>query len=237
MLTARNAAMAFNRLVDRKFDALNPRTEQREIPSNKIKPANAVIFIIINVVLFLVSTFFINRLCFYLAPIALFVVLGYSYTKRITYLCHFVLGLGLSLAPIGAFLVLNGAFSIVPVLLSFTVLFWVSGFDIIYALQDIDFDTKHKLQSIPSRFGYNKSVIIARIIHILSLFPLLIIGFLFINSLFYWIGFAIFAILLTYQHFLVFKYRLSKVNLAFFTSNGVASVLFAIFAIISLLIL
>ena len=117
MVTARNAAMAFNRLVDRKYDALNPRTKEREIPANKIKPVNAILFVIINVVLFVVSTYFINQLCFYLSPIALFVVLGYSYTKRITYLCHFVLGIGLSLAPIGAFLVLHGAFHIVPILL------------------------------------------------------------------------------------------------------------------------
>lgn len=236
MVTARNAAMAFNRIVDRNFDALNPRTKEREIPSNKIKPVNAIIFVLINVVLFVVSTFFINQLCFYLSPIALFVVLGYSYTKRITYLCHFVLGIGLSLAPIGAFLVLHGTFHIVPILLSITVLFWVSGFDMIYALQDIDFDTKNKLYSVPARFGFEKSVIIVRVIHILSIIPLLIIGSLYLNSVLYWIGVVVFISLLLLQHFLVYKYKLEKVNLAFFTANGVASLLFALFSILSMLI-
>lgn len=236
MVTARNAAMAFNRIVDRNFDALNPRTKEREIPANKIKPVNAIFFVIINVVLFIVSTFFINKLCFYLSPIALFVVLGYSYTKRITYLCHFVLGLGLSLAPIGAFLVLHGAFNLVPILLSITVLFWVSGFDIIYALQDIDFDKKNKLYSVPARFEFEKSVIIVRVIHILSIIPLFIIGSLYLNSVLYWIGVVVFISLLVLQHFLVYKYKLEKVNLAFFTVNGVASLLFALFSILSMLI-
>lgn len=236
MVTARNAAMAFNRLVDRKYDALNPRTKEREIPANKIKPVNAILFVIINVVLFVVSTYFINKLCFYLSPIALFVVLGYSYTKRITYLCHFVLGIGLSLAPIGAFLVLHGAFHIVPILLSITVLFWVSGFDIIYALQDIDFDKKNELYSVPARFGFEKSVFIVRFIHLLSIVPLLVIGVMYISSIFYWIGVVVFISLLLLQHFLVYKYKLEKVNLAFFTANGIASLLFALFSILSMLI-
>src|SRR5690554_182204 len=151
MVAARNAAMAFNRYLDRDIDAQNPRTATRDIPAGKISASNALGFTIINCLLFIVATYFINTLCFYLSPIALFVVLFYSYTKRFTPLCHIVLGIGLALAPIGAFLVVTGSFdhSLVPILFSIVVLTWVSGFDIIYSLQDVDFDSGHKLHSIP----------------------------------------------------------------------------------------
>ena len=144
MITARNAAMGFNRYIDRKYDEKNPRTAIREIPSGIITPQNAVFFIIINCVLFVIATFFINRLCFFLSPVALIVVLGYSLTKRFTFLCHLILGVGLGLAPIGAFLAVTGKFEILPLFFSFAVLFWVSGFDIIYALQDEQFDRENK---------------------------------------------------------------------------------------------
>src|SRR6185312_5301159 len=140
MIFARNSAMAFNRYLDRNIDAQNPRTKQRDIPSGRISPGSALTFTIINCLLFIITTWFINRLCFYLSPVALLVVLGYSATKRFTALCHLILGLGLSLAPIGAYLAVTGAFNIVPLFFSFAVLCWVSGFDIIYALQDEDFD-------------------------------------------------------------------------------------------------
>src|SRR5690349_9914322 len=140
MVFARSAAMAFNRYLDRKFDAKNPRTAIREIPAGILKANSVLWFTIISSALFVLCTWFINPLCFYLSPVALFVVLFYSYTKRFTPLCHLVLGLGLSLAPIGAYIAVTGIFDIVPVLYSFAVLFWVSGFDIIYALQDEDFD-------------------------------------------------------------------------------------------------
>src|SRR5690349_10928727 len=140
MITARSAAMAFNRYLDRNFDAKNPRTAIREIPKGIISANSALMFTIVSCILFIIATYFINNICFYLAPVALFVVLFYSYTKRFTALCHLVLGLGLSLAPIGAYIAVTGIFDIVPVLYSFAVLFWVSGFDIIYALQDEDFD-------------------------------------------------------------------------------------------------
>ena len=131
MVTARSAAMAFNRYLDRHFDKLNPRTAIREIPSGIIKAEKALLFIMMNVVLFITATFFINPICFYLSPVALFVILFYSYTKRFTFLCHLVLGIGLSLAPIGAFLAVTGVFNMVPLLFSCAVVFWVSGFDII----------------------------------------------------------------------------------------------------------
>jgi 4-hydroxybenzoate polyprenyltransferase len=150
MVFARSAAMAFNRFLDRRFDALNPRTAIREIPKGIISPRNALFFTILSCILFVATTFFINPICFFLSPVALAVVLGYSYTKRFTPLCHIILGLGLSLAPIGAYLAVTGMFAVLPVLFSFAVLFWVSGFDIIYALKDVDFDRSQKLYSIPA---------------------------------------------------------------------------------------
>ncbi|HEY4800588.1 MAG TPA: UbiA-like polyprenyltransferase, partial [Bacteroidia bacterium] len=153
MIFARSAAMAFNRWTDQKFDGENIRTKVREIPSGIISSQNAFTFVVINCILFVATTFFINRICFYLSPVAVAVILGYSYTKRFTPLCHFILGLGLSLAPIGAFLAVTGEFKWLPLLYSFIVLFWVSGFDIIYALQDEEFDRSKNLKSIPVLLG------------------------------------------------------------------------------------
>ena len=150
MVFARSAAMAFNRYIDRDIDIANERTAQiREIPNRTITAKNALLFVVINAMLFVLTTYFINSLCFALSPIALLTILGYSYTKRFTVLCHLVLGLGLSLAPIGAYLAVSGVFDIIPILFSCVVLFWVSGFDIIYSLQDDDFDKTQKLHSIP----------------------------------------------------------------------------------------
>ena len=153
MVFARSAAMAFNRWLDADFDAINPRTAVREIPAGIISKRNAMIFVICSCIAFIVTTYFINALCLVLAPVALFVILFYSYTKRFTSLCHLVLGLGLSLAPIGAYIAVTGKFAFVPVLFSLSVLFWVSGFDIIYALQDEEFDRVNNLRSIPSLAG------------------------------------------------------------------------------------
>ncbi len=146
MIFARSAAMAFNRYLDRDIDILNERTSNREIPAGIIQPKSALIFIFVNVLLFVVTTWWINPICFYLSPVALMVILGYSYTKRFTALCHFVLGLGLSFAPIGAYLAVTGHFDWVPVLYSLAVLCWVSGFDIIYAMQDKSFDKERCLK-------------------------------------------------------------------------------------------
>jgi len=159
MVTARNAAMAFNRYLDRHFDALNPRTAIREIPAGILSAESALRFVIGNSIVFVIATWFINPLCFYLSFVALFVVLFYSFTKRFTALCHLVLGVGLSLAPIGAYLAVTGSFALLPLLFSFAVIFWVSGFDIIYALQDKDFDNEQKLFSIPSIFGIKKAIL------------------------------------------------------------------------------
>ena len=194
MVFARSAAMAFNRFLDHKWDALNPRTAIREIPKGIIKPKNALAFTIINCILFIATTFFINRVCFFLAPVALAVVLGYSYTKRYTALCHIILGLGLSLAPIGAFLAVTGSFHWLPVLFSFAVLFWVSGFDIIYALQDVEFDQSQNLYSIPALVGKEKALRISEVLHFLSLATVVLAGKLGVFGWLYWLGVLVFGI-------------------------------------------
>jgi 4-hydroxybenzoate polyprenyltransferase len=236
MIFARNTAMGFNRLVDRKFDILNPRTNKREIPAGVISPAAATLFVIINATLFIVSAGFINRLTLYLAPVALLVIIGYSLTKRFTALCHFVLGLGLSLAPIGAYISVTGRFSVLPVVYSFIVLTWVSGFDIIYALQDDEFDKSNALYSIPSATGRKKALSISIFVHILTFVLVLIAGVLGKGGYLFWTGGLVFTFLLIYQHSIVKHDDLSKVTLAFGTTNGVASLLFAFFVILDLII-
>ena len=234
MVFARSAAMAFNRWLDAKFDAYNPRTAVREIPSGEIKPVNALVFTIANCLLFVVCCYFINRLCFFLSPVALFVILFYSYTKRFTALCHLVLGVGLSLAPIGAYIAVTGEFNVLPILFSFTVLFWVSGFDIIYALQDADFDREHQLHSIPSAVGKTSALRISKLLHALAAAAVVSAGIYGNFGTWDWIGVAFFISLLIYQHLLVTPTDLSKVNMAFFTTNGIASVVFSLFVIADL---
>jgi len=234
MVFARSAAMAFNRYLDRQYDAKNPRTAVREIPSGIITPKNALVFTIISCVLFLVTCFFINRLCFYLSPVALAVVLGYSYTKRFTPLCHLILGLGLSLAPIGAYLAVTGQFAFLPILFSLSVIFWVSGFDIIYALQDEEFDKSQQLYSIPAWLGKATALRVSEIFHLFSAAAIIYAGYCGNFGWLYWIGAAIFTGMLLYQHSVVKPNDLRKVNLAFMTANGIASVVFAIFVIADL---
>ncbi len=231
MVFARSAAMAFNRFLDRDIDKLNPRTQNREIPAGIISTRSALTFVIISSLLFIATTWFINTLVFYLSPIALLVVLGYSYTKRFTYLCHFVLGAGLGLAPIGAYLAAGGSFELIPIVLSFAVMFWVSGFDIIYALQDEDFDKENELNSIPAALGKPKALRLSEFLHILS--GILIIAAAYLLQQAYpefswmtWLATGFFVAMLIYQHSLVKPNDLSKVNLAFFTTNGIASLVF-----------
>ncbi len=226
MVFARNAAMGFNRYLDRDFDKLNPRTAVREIPAGVLSPRAVLFFVIANVLLFIATTWFINSICFYLSPVALFVILFYSYTKRFTPLCHFVLSLGLAIAPIGAYLAVTGKFDWLPLLLSAIVFFWVSGFDIIYALQDEDFDKNMKLKSVPSYLGKKKALRASEIIHLLAAVNVILIAIFMPANMLQWIGAIIFIGLLLYQHLLVKPNDLSKVNLAFFTTNGIASVIY-----------
>ncbi|PUZ30609.1 4-hydroxybenzoate polyprenyltransferase [Chitinophaga costaii] len=236
MVFARSAAMAFNRWLDAEFDGRNPRTARREIPAGVIPPKNALLFVIINSGLFILTTWFINLLCFLLSPVALLVVLGYSYTKRFTPLCHLVLGLGLSLAPIGAYLAVTGHFALLPVLLSCIVLFWVSGFDIIYALQDEDFDRAQQLNSIPAWLGKAGGLRFSELLHVVAAALVISLGLIAGLHWIFWIGAAVYIGMLIYQHALVKPNDLSKVDLAFMTTNGIASVVFAVFTIADLFI-
>lgn len=236
MIFARSAAMAFNRWLDHTIDARNPRTAIREIPSGIIKPKNALFFTIVSCLFFIACCWFINLLCFYLSFVALFIILFYSYTKRFTALCHLVLGLGLSLAPIGAYLAVTGTFNVLPILFSCSVLCWVSGFDIIYALQDVSFDQSQQLHSIPVAVGKRNALLISRTLHLLSALCIMYAGKYGNFGYLYWIGAAIFIALLVYQHILVKPDDLSKVNVAFFTTNGIASIIFCIFVLLDLFI-
>ena len=236
MVSARSAAMAFNRYLDRHFDTQNPRTAIREIPRGIIAPHSALRFVVICCLLFISACWFINPLCFYLSPVALFVILFYSYTKRFTSLCHLVLGIGLSLAPIGAFLAVTGHFELLPLLFSGAVICWVSGFDIIYAMQDEDFDKSQNLYSIPTAFGKKRSLRISSLLHILSALFVIMAGIVGDFGSWYWVGMILFAGMLIYQHMIVKPNDLSRVNLAFMTTNGIASVVFALFVIADMFI-
>jgi putative 4-hydroxybenzoate polyprenyltransferase len=236
MVFARNAAMSFNRYADREIDGKNPRTALREIPAGIIKPGSALRFVLLNCVAFIVTTALINPLVLCLAPVALLVVLGYSLTKRFTSLCHFILGLGLSLAPIGAFLAVAGRFEWLPVIFSFIVLCWTGGFDIIYAMQDEHFDKSQNLKSMPAFLGGKRALWLSSIVHVLCVLLVIVAGFEGHFRTLYWIGAAVYTVLLIWQHLLVKPNDLSRVNLAFGTVNGIASVIFATFTIADMLI-
>lgn len=234
MVTARNAAMAFNRYLDRDIDALNPRTANRDIPAGKISANQALWFTILNCIAFMVACYFLNFLCFALSPIALFVILFYSYVKRISALCHIVLGIGLGLAPVGAYLAVTGAFNIVPIFFGLAVVTWVSGFDIIYALQDEEFDRKNRLNSIPVFFGIKKAILLSKSLHLLS-FIFILLPVLYIPAgLFYYIGVVFYGLLLIYQHRLVSPTDFNKIDRGFMTTNGIASVVFAVFYLLNI---
>ena len=240
MVFARTAAMAFNRYVDRKIDALNQRTVIREIPSGKIKPTAALQLVIFSSLAFVSVAYWINPLCFTLSPIALAVVLGYSYTKRFTWLCHFVLGLGLGLAPVGAYIAVTGHFDVLPVTYGIMVLLWVSGFDILYALQDESFDREQGLHSVPQQFGQQKAKQISLVLHMICAVLLIWISReqaeIFPSLYFlHWIAAFGFILLLARQHYLVFRYNLTRINQAFFETNGIASVMFGILVIVDVL--
>ena len=237
MIFARSAAMAFNRYIDKDVDTANPRTAKiREIPNGTIKAGSALRFVIVNCMLFMGTAYLLNSLCFLLSPIALLVILGYSYTKRFTALCHLILGLGLSLSPIGAYLAVTAQFDILPLLFSCIVLFWVSGFDIIYALQDENFDKQFNLHSIPVLLGQKNALRFSRLMHIITGAIILFIGInYFATSTLFWTATTLFIGLLINQHRLVKPDDLSKINLAFFTNNGIASLIFGSLIVIELI--
>ncbi|MBE0678109.1 MAG: UbiA family prenyltransferase [Bacteroidales bacterium] len=236
MVFARSAAMAFNRYADMHFDSMNPRTAGREIPSGRIPQRHALLFVIASSLLFIVSAAFFNRLTLILSPLALIIVLGYSYTKRFTPLCHLVLGLGLSLAPIGAYIAVTGAFALLPLIYSLIVLTWVSGFDIIYALQDDKFDRETGLHSIPAALSRREALAVSVSLHSVSFMLVSVAGIIGQAGIIFWAGALIFTGMLVYQHLLVKPDDLSRVNMAFGTTNGVAGVIFGLAVIIDLLV-
>lgn len=233
MIFARNAAMAFNRYIDRDVDTLNPRTKNREIPAGLIKEKEALTFIIFNSAVFILTAYMINNLCFYLSPLALLIILSYSLFKRFSALCHIILGIALAIAPVGASLAVLGEFTPFPMMISFVVICWVSGFDVLYALQDREFDKSNNLKSIPVFFGLKGALIVSALLHLLAISTVFFIGFVFELNIIYFIGASIFSIILAWEHIVVKPDDISRVNLAFATMNGIASLAFSIITIIS----
>lgn len=223
MIGARSGAMGFNRIIDRRIDALNPRTKNREIPSGRIKASAAVLFSVISFAVFVFAAYMLNPLCFMLSPLAIAVVVGYSYSKRFTWAAHFWLGLSLAIAPVGAWIAVRGSmdWNILPMALA--VFFWLPGFDMLYALQDIEFDRSHGIYSIPARFGIRASLWLARFLHGISALFLIINGFMFSLGVWYWIGMAIVAMLFAYEHSLLKENDISRIDMAFLNMNGYIS--------------
>ncbi len=236
MVGARSAAMTFNRIADRRFDAANPRTAGRALPTGKISLGFAVGFAVVSAGLFVLAAAMLNPLCFALSPVALLVALGYSFTKRFTPLSHFVLGLSLAMAPMGGWLAVTGTFGMPPLLLSFAVLAWTAGFDILYACQDRDFDRRAGLHSIPARWGVRASLRASSLLH--SLTVLALVGLIPLADLgwIYLAGMGLIAAFLFYEHSLVSPANLGRLNVAFFQVNAWVSVLIFTVTLFDLLI-
>lgn len=235
ILFARNAAMSFNRWADREFDKANPRTAIRDIPQGKVSEKEAVVFTLLNSILFIATAWWINNLCFYLSPLALTLLLGYSLTKRTSWLSNAALGAALSIGPIGGYLAVVGEFNIVILLLGAVTMFWALGFEIIYALQDLEFDLKTGLHSIPTKFGVKKSLVISALSHATAIYGVATIGMLTLPGVLYWIGATIFSLLLIAQHFMVTPRNMSLLNRAFWL-NQIASMTFCSLWIVDILL-
>jgi 4-hydroxybenzoate polyprenyltransferase len=235
MISARSAAMAFNRVADLNYDQHNPRTANWILSRGELSRFFVIGFVVIMCLLFLVSAYQLNDLCFKLAPVALAIILLYSFTKRFTSLTHFFLGLSLSLAPMGAWLAINAKFELVPVFLSIAVILWTAGFDIIYSTQDIDFDRKNGLHSIPARYGIKTALIVSSLCHLLMILILVVLYVINAQRFFFMTGIIIAAAFLVWQHSLVKPHDLSRVNEAFFTANGLLSVFLFIFTVVDIL--
>ena len=236
MVGARSGAMGLNRIIDRKIDSANPRTEGREIPRGAISVFAAVLFVIVSFIFLVLAAYMLNPLCLKLSPIAIAVLILYSYTKRFTWMSHFVLGLSISAAPLGAWLAVKGSFDVEIIPLVIAVIFWLAGFDVLYALQDIDFDRKYGLYSIPKRFGISKSIYLSRIFHITSFLLLVANGMIFKLGGLYWTGMFLTAGLFLYEHSLVKVDDLRKLDIAFFNMNGYISVTVFIFTLMDFLV-
>ncbi len=232
MVGGRSGAMGMNRIIDRKIDAINPRTQDRELPRGVIKTGEACFFTMIAFLLLILAAYKLNPLCLKLSPLVILILATYSYTKRVTWLCHVVLGVTLALAPLGAWIAIRGTFDAAILPLCFGVMFWVAGFDIFYGLQDMDFDKKQGLYSIPSIFGINTSFWIARAFHLITILLLLSLAPLFDLGGFYLFGVLIAAGLMLYEHAIVRPADLSKLNIAFFNMNGYISITVFVFTLL-----
>lgn len=235
MVGARSFAMALNRWIDMEIDRRNPRTTERALPKGLISVPKTVLFSMVSLGIFLLAVYNLAPICRYLWPFVVIPFVVYPYTKRFTWLSHFVLGLCLGLAPIGAWIAVTNSYSLEPFLLGAAVLLWVAGFDVLYAIQDIDFDKKHGLFSVPARFGINKSIVVTRFLHALSISILILTGVKLDLGIFYFSGVTIAAVLLAYENSLIKPDDQSKLNVAFFTMNGIISVIMFCFVAIEVI--
>lgn len=236
MVGARSSAMAFNRIADLHYDKLNPRTANRALPKGAIKLAEVWLFTIVAAGVFVLAARMLNVLAFSLSPVALLVILGYSYTKRFTSLSHLILGLALGIAPVGAWIAVTGRLEFAPMVLSAAVMFWTAGFDIIYSLQDLEFDREQGLFSIPKALGRAKALLVSRLFHLATFGLLIWFGLLLGLHAVYWVGVGFVGALLYHEQSLVKPNDLSRVNAAFFTTNGVVSLAYFMFSLVDLLV-
>jgi 4-hydroxybenzoate polyprenyltransferase len=236
MIGARSSAMAFNRIVDLRYDKLNPRTANRALPKGILGVLEVWVFTFVSAGLLVFAAWSLNSLAFYLSPVALIVILGYSYTKRFTSLSHLVLGLSLGIAPVGAWIAVTGKMGFPSMVLSAAVICWTAGFDIIYALQDVEFDKEMGLFSLPKMLGARNALFTSRFLHAFTILMLIWFGLLLHLGIFYYIGIIIVALLLIHEQRLVAPDDISKLNVAFFNTNGLISIIFLISAISDLII-
>ncbi len=233
MVGARSGAMGLNRVIDMRIDAENPRTATREIPAGKISKASALGFSILSLGVMVYAAAMLNPLCLQLSPLAIAVLVAYSYAKRFTWGAHFILGVALAFAPLGAWVAIRGTLDIEALPLVLAVLLWLPGFDVLYALQDMEYDRRVGLFSIPARFGVRSTLYISRLLHLCSWSLLVLNGFIFGLGLMYWIGMAVVAALFIYEHSLVKEDDLSRLDMAFFNMNGYISVSVFVFTVLS----
>ncbi len=236
MVGARSGAMGLNRIIDRKIDSANPRTSGREIPRGAIEISEALLFVVVSFGFLIFAAYMLNPLCLLLSPFAIAVLVLYSYTKRFTWLSHFILGLSISAAPVGAWIAVRGAFDPEILPLAAAVILWLAGFDVLYALQDVDFDRSYGLYSIPQRFGVKKSLLLSRIFHSCSYLLLVVNGLIFNLGVVYWAGMFVVAGLFLYEHSLIKENDLSRLDMAFFNMNGYISVGVFIFTLIDYMV-
>lgn len=236
MIGARTAAMSLNRIIDRHIDARNPRTAGRAIPRGLISVFEVKVYAVLSLVLLLVSAYQLNPLAFKLSPIAVAVLFFYPYTKRFTWTCHFFLGAALGLAPLGAWIAVAGSVDPAPVVLAAGVLFWVAGFDIIYACDDYDFDRAEGIYSIPASFGIRRALVLSSLMHVLAAVLFIVTGLVLEMGVFYYLGVLVAVVLLFYQHLLVSPDDLRRTNVAFFNLNGLLSIVMFVFTLIDVLL-